>query len=213
MTVIDILKALLLGFCVSVPFGPVAILVIQNSISKGRRSGFVTGLGATIVDSTWATVSVFAIGYAQAMLQDHGSLILSIGGGVLILLGISMIFANPFRRLDRKEQKLQDKVSPRDFLKSLAMGYSNPGAILIMFALFAAFGINVCADDGYKVIFVIAAVAAGSMTYWFTVSGVLSRVRRAFKPEVILWINRAAGVAVTGFGLYFLINSFLKLLH
>ena len=112
------MKALLLGFCVSVPFGPVAILVIQNSISKGRRSGFVTGLGATIVDSTWATVSVFAIGYAQAMLQDHGSLILSIGGGVLIFLGISMIFANPFRRLDRKEQKLQDKVSPRDFLKS-----------------------------------------------------------------------------------------------
>lgn len=213
MTIIDILKALALGFCVSIPFGPIAILVIQNSLAKGRRSGFVTGLGATLVDSTWATVCVFAIGYAQQLLQSHQTIVLAVGGAVLVPLGISMALSNPFRQLDRKEQRLQDKVSPKDFLKSLAMGYSNPGAILIMFALFAAFSINVSPEDGYKVIFVIAAVAAGSITYWFLISGILSKVRKAFKPAVILWVNRVAGAAVVGFGLYFLINSLMKLLH
>jgi len=212
MTIIDILKALALGFCVSIPFGPIAILVIQNSLSKGRRSGFVTGLGATLVDSTWATVCVFAIGYAQQLLQTHETLVLAVGGAVLIPLGISMALANPFRRLDRKEQRLQDKVSPKDFLKSLAMGYSNPGAILIMFALFAAFGINVSAADGVKVVFIIAAVAAGSITYWFCTSSILARVRRAFKPSVILWVNRIAGSAVVCFGVYFLVSSLMKLL-
>lgn len=213
MTALDIIKALVLGFCVSVPFGPVAILVIQNTVSKGRRSGFVTGLGATVVDSTWATVCVFAIGMARHLLDVYGTQVQAVGGVILIPIGVMMALANPFRTLDRKEHHLQDRVSPKDFIKSLTMGYSNPGAILIMFALFTALGINVSPADGYKVVFIIVAVAAGSISYWALFSGILSRLRRAFKPAVVLWINRTTGVAVVVFGLWFLVSSLMKIIR
>ena len=47
----DVLKGFLTGICASVPLGPIAIFVIQKSLSDGHRSGFLTGLGATTVDT------------------------------------------------------------------------------------------------------------------------------------------------------------------
>ena len=40
--ILDILKAILVGVCASVPVGPIAILVIQKSLSKGHKAGFIT---------------------------------------------------------------------------------------------------------------------------------------------------------------------------
>ena len=91
---------------------------------------------------------------------------------------------------------------------------SVPAAVLIMFAMVSAFGIDVSAEDGYKVIFVLMAIACGSASYWFTFSGVFSKLRKAVNLKAILWINRLAGIAVVGFGLYSLVRgiiSFIKL--
>ena len=40
---ISILKAFIIGICASAPIGPIAILVIQKSLSKGHKAGFITG--------------------------------------------------------------------------------------------------------------------------------------------------------------------------
>ena len=60
---VNILKAFLVGFAASVPVGPVAILVVQKSLSKGHRAGFVTGLGASVVDTLFAVIAVFALAF------------------------------------------------------------------------------------------------------------------------------------------------------
>ena len=46
---IDMLKGFLVGICASVPIGPIAILVVQKSLSMGHKAGFVSGLGASVV--------------------------------------------------------------------------------------------------------------------------------------------------------------------
>ena len=48
---LNIIKGFLVGVAASIPVGPVAILVIQKSLSKGYKAGFVTGLGASVVDT------------------------------------------------------------------------------------------------------------------------------------------------------------------
>jgi len=211
MTIIDIIKAFLIGICVSLPIGPVGILAIQNSFAKGRRSGFVTGLGATTVDSTWAVVSVFFLSLAETLIAEHSTIIAIIGGLVMIGIGLSMGLANPFRQLDKQTQ-MMDHVSPKDYLKSLAIGFSNPGAIFIMFALFAGFNVNVSAEDGYRVIFVIMALATGSALYWFGFSSIFGKLRRAVNLKAILWVNRTAGAAVFCFGVFFMLKGLLALL-
>ena len=40
------LRSLLIGFAISALFGPIGFLCIQRTLAAGRRSGFISGLGA-----------------------------------------------------------------------------------------------------------------------------------------------------------------------
>ena len=214
MTIVDILKAFIVGICVTIPIGPIAVLVIQNTIAKGRKPGFVTSLGGTTVDSTWALVSVFCLGLAEALIDKYNTEIFVVGGAVLIVMGVMMAMSNPFRKLDRQFKLLErrEKVSPKDYFKAVLVGFCNPGAIFVMFGLFAGFGINVSSSDGWRIIFVILAIACGSMTYWLTFTYIVSRLRKSINLKAILWVNRLSGAAIVAFGVYFLVRALLKIL-
>ena len=95
---VDIIKGFVVGICASAPVGPIAMLVIQKTLSKGRYAGFVSGLGATIVDTTYAIIALFALAFAQRLLERHENLILLAGGLILVAIGISMALSNPLRR-------------------------------------------------------------------------------------------------------------------
>ena len=69
---VDMLKGFLVGICASVPIGPIAILVVQKSLSMGHKAGFVSGLGASVVDTFYASIAIFALAFAQRF-HGHGS--------------------------------------------------------------------------------------------------------------------------------------------
>ena len=52
------LRGILIGLVVSMfSIGPVGVLCIQRTLSKGQRSGFFSGLGAATADTVYATVA------------------------------------------------------------------------------------------------------------------------------------------------------------
>ena len=194
---IDILKGFAVGMCASAPIGPIAILVVQKSLSKGHKAGFVSGLGASVVDTLYASIAIFALAFAQKFIDEHQNMILLAGGAVLIAVGISMAFSNPFRKLKADGES---SVSPKDFGQAVALGLSNPMAIFIMFTLFAFFGLADDAPHTWKVTPIILAVSAGSVTYWFSMSWLLSRFRGNFRMRTILWISRVTGALIVIIG-------------
>ena len=195
---IDILKGFAVGMCASAPIGPIAILVVQKSLSKGHKAGFGSGLGASVVDTLYASIAIFALAFAQKFIDEHQNMILLAGGAVLIAVGISMAFSNPFRKLKADGES---SVSPKDFGQAVALGLSNPMAIFIMFTLFAFFGLADDAPHTWKVTPIILAVSAGSVTYWFSMSWLLSRFRGNFRMRTILWISRITGALIVIIGI------------
>ncbi len=196
--IIDILKGFLVGVCASAPVGPIAILVIQKSLSKGHKAGFVSGLGASVVDTMYAFIAIFALAFAQQLIDRHQNLILVIGGVVLAVVGITMAFSNPFRKMKADGSST---VSPKDFGQAVAMGLSNPMAIFVMFTLFAFFGLADDAPHTWEIAPIILSVSAGSVTYWFSVSWLLSRFRKNFRMNTILIISRITGAIVVIIGI------------
>ncbi len=196
--IVDMLKGFLVGVCASAPVGPIAILVIQKSLSKGHKSGFVSGLGACVVDTMYAFIAIFALAFAQKLLEEHHNLILLVGGVVLIAIGLYMAFSNPFRKMKADGTS---SVSPKDFGQAVAMGLSNPMAIFVMFTLFAFFGLADDAPHNWSVAPILLSVSLGSVTYWFSVSWLLSRFRKNFKMNTILWISRVTGAIVVIIGI------------
>ena len=199
---IDILKGFIIGLCASIPMGPIAILVIQKTLSKGRHAGFVAGLGASVVDTVYAVISLFALAFAQQFIEKHENVILLVGGLILTLIGVSMALSNPFRRRVKKDDK--SNFSSKDFLQAIAMGISNPMAIFVIFALFAFFGIAAATPRDWNVAPIILSVSAGTVVYWFFMSWGLSRFRDKFRLRTILWISRVMGAIVIIIGIVFL---------
>ena len=198
----DMLTGFLVGICASAPLGPVAILVVQKSLSKGHKSGFVSGLGATVSDTTYAMIAIFALAFVQKFIDAHQSMILLVGGVVLVLVGVSMAFNNPFK--EKKRRKRDRTASPKDFGQSVAMAFSNPGAIFIMFTLFAFFGLANNAPHTWRVAPIILSVSAGSVTYWFCMSWLVSRFSDNISMKTVVWVNRIAGalIVIVGVALF-----------
>ena len=196
---LEILKAFIIGICASAPLGPVAILVLQRTICYGQKAGFATGLGASLVDTAYAIISIFAWAFAQNFINTYESIIFLIGGPVIAYLGYSMAFKDPFRKMEPGDVKTRG-ASPKDFLQAVATTVSNPGAILVMFALFAFFQVDV-SDRSFRIYPIILAVAAGSIAYWFFFSWFFSNWRKAFDMKKIMWLNRIAGIIIIIIGL------------
>lgn len=206
---LDILKGFIIGICASVPLGPIAILVIQKSLSEGHKAGFLAGLGACLVDTLFAVIAIFALAIAETFIENYRTLIM-VGGGIIVtLLGCSMAFKDPFRKM--KKDDTSPSYSMKDFFQAVFMGISNPGAILVIFALFAFFGIQLEPHD-FRVAPLLLAVSGGSALYWFGFSWVFSKMRRNFKLSTILWINRITGIIVTIIGISLLTEGVMEVL-
>ncbi len=204
---LDMLKGFLVGICASAPLGPIAILVIQKSLSKGRMAGFVSGLGATVSDTCYAFIAIFALAFAQRFIHEHESFILLVGGVILAIVGVSMAFSNPYKK--RKRRDRMQSASPKDFGQAVAMAFSNPGAVFVMFTLFAFFGLAKDHPHTWKIVPLILSVSLGSMTYWFFMSWLISKFQNVFRMRTIVWISRITGgliviigVALFGQGLF-----------
>ncbi len=212
---LDFIKALIVGLAASVPIGPIAILVIQKTLSKGFKPGFVTSMGATVVDTVFAIVAIFALAYVQSFIEGN-SIPIMIGGGLIVIaLGVSMMLSDPFRKTKgeavSERMTANASISTKDFLTACAMGFSNPGAIAVMFALMAFFGIAEKPDSDWTCFPVIIGIAAGSALYWLLVTFLLNISRKQFNMRTILWINRGTGALVVLVGLITLVNGIIKI--
>src|SRR5579863_1156400 len=56
LAVITFFKAILLGFSVAAPVGPIGILCIRRTLADGRRVGLACGLGAATADALYGLI-------------------------------------------------------------------------------------------------------------------------------------------------------------
>ncbi len=208
---LDILKGFAIGICASAPIGPIAILVIQKSLSKGHKAGFITGMGACVVDTVFSIIAIFALAAAERLINENRELILLAGGLVVTILGWCMSTSDPFRKIKATENS-RSPISVKDFLQAIAMGLSNPGAIFVIFALFAFFGIGPLDRSDWRVAPVILSVSLGATFYWFVTTWLLSHFRKRFRLRTIIWINRITGAIIIVIGIVLIGEGLFRLI-
>ena len=208
---LDILKGFAIGICASAPIGPIAILVIQKSLSKGHKAGFITGMGACVVDTVFSIIAIFALAAAERLINENRELILLAGGLVITILGWYMSTSDPFRKIKATENS-RSPISVKDFLQAIAMGLSNPGAIFVIFALFAFFGIGPLDRSDWRVAPVILSVSLGATFYWFVTTWLLSHFRKRFRLRTIIWINRITGAIIIVIGIVLIGEGLFRLI-
>ena len=83
----EIVETLFRGICVgvaaSITVGPVAVLCIQRTLSKSRRSGIVSGIGVACADTFMAMAALFFYSMLQTQIEQYNTLlrVFKISGG------------------------------------------------------------------------------------------------------------------------------------
>ena len=116
---LEIVETLFRGICVgvaaSITVGPVAVLCIQRTLSKSRRSGIVSGIGVACADTFMAMAALFFYSMLQARIEQYDTLLRVIGGIFVVIVGVFIFAQNPVPQIRRnragKTSLWQDFVS------------------------------------------------------------------------------------------------------
>lgn len=198
--VVYIFRGILIGLMVSVPLGPMGVLIIQKTLHKGALAGFVAGMGAACADLFYATVAAFGLGFVINTITAHELILQIIGGIFLLVVGLKIYFDNPLKQIKAKKKRVTKTGLLGDFLSLFFLTASNPVAIVVFMAVFA--GTSVFGDEpSYRIeLFVLSGVVIGGGLWWYTLSTLVNVFRKKFRLRVLITINRVSGVIITILG-------------
>ncbi len=193
-----LLSGLLIGISIAAPVGPIGVLCIRRTLTGGKLSGFVSGLGAATADAIYGAAGVLGISYLARILVEYQVWMRIFGGLFLIFLGIKIFFTTPHDELEIGTGEGLHSI----FLSTFFLTLTNPMTMLSFAALYSSIGM-IESDLEYDMPFwFIIGVFLGSTLWWFTISEIVGSIRGRFTQGMLLWVNRISGIIICGFGIF-----------
>lgn len=190
-------KGILIGFLVSIPLGPIGVLVIQRTVNKNRIAGLMSGMGAALSDTLYAIIAGFSLTFIIDFIQANEILFQCVGAVVVLALGIHIFFKNPVT--DLRRNRLRGNTHFQDIISSFLVTFSNPLTVFVFLAVFTSSGVAVSLEQPYHSFFVILGIFTGAFIWWFSLSGIVSLFRHKINLRLLWWINKTAGVIIVLF--------------
>lgn len=209
---IDFIKGIIVGLGASIPLGPIGILCIQRTLSKGKWSGIATGIGASISDLIFSAVALLGLSFINDFLTQYREWVMAIGGVIVAAFGVKIFISNPIKQIKRvnegNHQYIQDAVT------AFVMTISNPGAIFLIIGMFAFIGIDTGQYEfGIVLAPALLGVAVGTLAWWITLSTVINLFRNKFRLKQLLITNWIAGAIVMIIGIISIFEGLIQLIQ
>jgi threonine/homoserine/homoserine lactone efflux protein len=190
------LKGVAVGLAIGAPFGPVGVLAIQRSLTKGMFYGLASGMGAALADAIFGAIAAFGIGFAADFLKRE-EFWFQFGGALLLLVFGAHLLLTKWRPPNAKTEA-NDLL--HDWASTFALTISNPITIFSFTAVFVAAGINVGTETLGGGAAVVAGVFLGSTFWWITLSVSIGLFHGQLPKGYLKWIRNGAGVIMLAFG-------------
>lgn len=197
---------ILLGLLLSILIGPVFFMLIKTSISDGFRDAMFLEAGIFLSDIFCITISY--LGLAQLFMKpEHEPLILTCGGIILLIFGITTYFS----RKKMADPDAPPKRTPihKLMMKGFFFNLSNPSVILFWIG---AVGITV---SQYKSDAVDVGIYFAGTIITVVLIDVLKallavRIKSLLTPKMFDRINKISGAAIFTFGIFLLVKGLMR---
>lgn len=192
-------RAIAIGILISAPMGPIGMLVIQRTLSKGRWPAFFTGIGAGVSDLVYCLITGFGLSFVTEIIETHQFVIQIVGGVVLAAFGIYLFSKNPTRALQPTTQTANSYWA--DIVSGFLLTFSNPLILFFIIGLFARFNFILPEYDAGHFIVAYVLIFVGALLWWYTVTLLVNRLRKRFNVRSLWLINRIIGTILLGMAL------------
>ncbi len=186
-------RGVAIGALISAPMGPIGMLIIQRTLSKGRWPAMFTGMGAALSDLIYCLLAGLGLSFVTDFIEKQ-QLWLQLGGGVVLAIFAAYLFRkNPTRSL-----KSVESASPTnywtDFVTGFLFTFSNPLILFFIVGLFARFCIILPDFGVHHYIFVYVCIMGGALLWWYGVTWLVNRLRRRVNVRSLWLVNRIISV-------------------
>lgn len=207
MLLATFLRAILIGLSIAAPVGPIGVLCIRRTLSEGRRSGFVSGLGAASADGIYGFVAAFGLSMISGYLLRVQNIIQLAGGLFLCYLGIRTLLEKPADTAAQVKRKRTGLLSA--YASTFALTLTNPATILSFLAIMSGLGIS---QQAGSAVVTVVGVIVGSALWWLALSSGIGLVREKFNARAMRAVNILSGLIILAFGGYSIVSLLARLL-
>ncbi len=222
--IVELLKILFGGLCVglasSVTVGPVAVLCIQRTLSKGYFSGLFSGLGVALADTLMAILAFSVYALLKNYIDAYSTMIQLIGGCFVVIVGILIFLKNPVPQI--RKNRAGHSALWQDFGSMFGFTLANFVVVIpYILAFFTMFnidldlsteGMTMALDGGFygnrivNNVLVLGGFLLGAIIWWLALTSTINLFRKRFRPRHMLTINRIAGVVISALGIITIIS-------
>lgn len=198
-------KAMLIGLSIAMPVGPIATLLIRNSLTRGFKAGLAVGFGAALVEGLYSFIAASGFAIIAHFLNNYLAAIKLFCGLLLVLLGLYEIrncAQNSVRNLEMKYQSFAKTA----FLVML-LTMANPVTIIFFAGVFATIAGN--KFDGLSIAIISCGAFAGSLSWTAGLSYVISKIRHKISEKNMMLIKIISALIILSFGIYGITSNLL----
>jgi threonine/homoserine/homoserine lactone efflux protein len=201
--VAPIIKGLLLGLILSISLGPVIFAILKQSITNGRKAGYLFVAGVSTSDIGLLLIANIFTNIFLLVL-DHKAFIAMAGAGFLLLLGLYTLFFKKIK-IESDENGEEKVFRKRDYLGIYISGFLmntlNPSVFIFWFAWTAAIGASAAETNNpvqYKFIVFATCLVFLLLSDLIKVA-LASRLRPSLTEKNLIWINRVSAIIILVF--------------
>ncbi len=187
------LRGMLIGISIAAPVGPIGVLCIRRTLSDGKLTGFLSGMGAASADMVYGAIAAFGLTVITGLLVDNAFWLRLVGGCFLLYLGVKTFLEKP---ADHAAQVTQSGYLST-YLSTFFLTITNPITILSFAAIFAG---TMLTRETSSPLAIVAGVFLGSAAWWLTLSLGVGWMRDQLTPTHMAWINHISGTIIILFG-------------
>ncbi|WP_029757617.1 LysE family translocator [Fusobacterium nucleatum] len=205
---ITILKGILTGVILSLPFGPVGVYCMELTIVEGRWKGYITALGMVTIDMVYSAVALLFLSSVKDYVIKYENCLSLFIGIFLIIISLRKLL----NKIELKELDVDFKSMLQNYLTGFGFAIVNISSILIIATVFAFLRIldntNTLAS-----IETLLGVGIGGSGLWFFTTYLISHFRRLFGREKLIKIIKFANGIIFILALFVVLYSIRQIMN
>ena len=191
------IQTFIFGITLAISIGPIAILILNQSINCGLRNGAWCGLGAATADFSYAIVTFTIGGLLIPLIENQKEIIPIVSSAVLVIFSLWMIYTTLKKQSSEKKSKYS-LTCKYPFLTTYGLTIANPLTIVV----FAGYA-GVLTSDGEANIYIHALIIfIASLSVQMLIAFAGSKLAIFFsRPKTLLYFNLASALGIMLLGI------------
>ena len=190
-----------LGFILSSPLGPMGLICLRRTLTRGRSAGFTSALGISCAYAFWSYIAIHGLTTVSHWIEQEKTILEFAIALFFFLYGLHGIFNTP----STYYPTLQNKDKAAGFLSTFLVVFLNPSTFIMFAVLFTLFGITKIHYDLFDSIKTALSVFSGSIVFWIILSQILHKIRKKLNDSIYLSISQISSYVIMIFGIIILL--------